>query len=173
MGPDRRREAEVGTLLPGAAFTLTVPGLPGEKFEGHVTAAADFVDPSSRTIKVRGTVPNPQRRLKAEMLATAHFDRTLGAGVAIPASALILNGAKHLVMVEVQPGVFEPRDVQIGFSGPKDVVVSRGLEVGEQVVSDNVLLLSRLLRLARESAGPAPKTTPPAAPAASGAQAKS
>jgi len=167
------REAEVGTLLPGASFTLTVPGLPGEKFEGQVTAAADFVDPSSRTIKVRGVMPNPQRRLKAEMLATAHFDRTLGSGVLVPASALMLNGAQHLVMVQPQPGVFEPREVQIGYSGPKDVVISRGLEVGEQVVSENALLLSRLLRLARESAGAPAEPAEPAAPGASAAQGKS
>jgi cobalt-zinc-cadmium efflux system membrane fusion protein len=146
------RETEVGTLRPGASFELTVPGLPKETFEGRVTAAADFVDPSSRTIKVRGVVPNPDRKLKAEMLATAHFERSLGAGVLIPASALILRGAQHTVLVEAQPGVFEPREVQIGWSGAKDVIVSRGLEAGEMVVSENTLLLARLLRLAQEAA---------------------
>lgn len=146
------REAEVGTLLPGASFALSTPALPGQTFQGTVVAASDFIDPASRTIKVRGSVPNPQRRLKAEMLATARFERIMGAGVVVPATAVLLSDATHSVYVQVQPGVFEPREVQIGYEGPKDVVVSRGLEAGEQVVSDNVMLLEHQFRNAQEDA---------------------
>ena len=65
---------------------------------------------------------------------------------------------KHWLYVQSQPGVFEPREVTLGYQGPKVVVVSRGLEVGEQVVSENVLLLARAFRLAQEDA----KTDAPA-----------
>ena len=147
------REGEAGTLRPGTTFELVVPSLGNEKFEGHVTATADFIDPGTRMIKVRGVVANPERRLKAEMLATARIERTLGAGVLIPAQAVSLRGTQHWVMVQVQPGVFEPRDVALGYQGPRDVVVTRGLEAGEQVASDNVLLLARQYRLAQEAAG--------------------
>ncbi len=114
--------------------------------------AADFIDPSTRTIKVRGVVPNPNRLLKAEMLATARFQRSLSSGVVVPAAAVLLRGEKHIVFVQVQPGVFEPRDVLLGYQGASEVVVSRGLEVGEQVVSDNVLLLARQYRVSTEAA---------------------
>lgn len=151
------RESEVGTLQPGAVFQLKVAALPGQTFEGRVSATADFIDPASRTIKVRGIVQNPDRKLKAEMLATAQFERMLGSGVVVPATAVILRGAQHTVLVQVQPGVFEAREVRVGYSGPTEIVISGGLEVGEMVVSDNALLLSRELRLAQET---------PAAPAA-------
>ena len=149
------RESEVGTLKPGASFELVIPTLPGQKFEGKVIAASDFIDPATRTIKIRGIVANPQRLLKAEMLATARIERQLGAGVLVPASAVLLNGIRHSVFVQTQPGVFEPRDVELGYQGPREVVVSRGLEVGEQVVSNNVLLLARQFSLAQEEAKPA------------------
>ena len=149
------RESEVGTLKPGASFELVIPTLPGQKFEGKVIAASDFIDPATRTIKIRGIVANPQRLLKAEMLATARIERQLGAGVLVPASAVLLNGTRHSVFVQTQPGIFEPRDVELGYQGPREVVVSRGLEVGEQVVSNNVLLLARQFRLAQEEAKPA------------------
>jgi cobalt-zinc-cadmium efflux system membrane fusion protein len=144
------RESEAGTLKPGASFELVVPSLPGQKFEGKVIAAADFIDASTRTIKVRGLIANPERRLKAEMLATARVERTPGAGVVIPAQAVTLSGTRHSVMVAVQPGVFEQREVAIGWQGPTEVLVSRGLEAGEQVVSDNLLLLMRQYRAAIE-----------------------
>ena len=149
------RESEVGTLKAGASFDLVIPTLPGQKFEGKVIAASDFIDPATRTIKIRGIVANPQRLLKAEMLATARIERQLGAGVLVPASAVLLNGTRHSVFVQTQPGIFEPRDVELGYQGPREVVVSRGLEVGEQVVSNNVLLLARQFRLAQEEAKPA------------------
>jgi len=146
------RESEVATLRPGAVFKLSVAALPGQSFEGHVSAAADAIDPASRTIKVRGIVPNPERRLKAEMLATAQFERTLSSGVVVPASAVILRGTQHSVMVQVQPGVFEPREVRVGHVGPSEIVISRGLEAGELVVKENALLLARELRQAQETA---------------------
>lgn len=146
------RESEIATLQPGAVFKLNIAALPGQTFEGQVRAAADAIDPASRTIKVRGIVLNPERRLKAEMLATAQFERTLSSGVVVPASAVILRGAQHSVMVQVQPGVFEPREVRVGHVGPSEIVVSRGLEVGELVVKENALLLERELRQARETA---------------------
>lgn len=165
------RESEAGTLRPGAEFALTIPALPNQRFTGHVMTTGDFIDPVTRTIKVRGVVPNPERKLKAEMLATALFERTLSAGVVIPASALMLRGARHSVFVQVQPGVFEAREVVIGHEGPKQVIVARGLEVGEQVVSGNMLLLARQFRLLQEDAkgagAPAAETATTAARKAS------
>ena len=149
------RESEVGTLRPGAGFELVIPALPGQKFEGRVTAAADFIDPATRTIKVRGVVANPDRTLKAEMLATARIERMLGGGVVIPAQAVSLRRATHSVLVQVQPGVFETREVTLSYQGPREAVVSRGLEVGEQVVSENMLLLERTFRNTQNEARPA------------------
>lgn len=149
------RETEIGTLQPGAAFELVIPTLPGRKFEGRVTAAADFIDPSTRTIKVRGLVANPERILKAEMLATARIERIIGQGVVIPSQAIALQGSQHTVLVQVQPGVFEMREVTLSYQGPHETVVSRGLEAGEQVVSENMLLLAREFRNAQDDAAPA------------------
>ena len=149
------RESEIGTLKIGSAFELVIPSLGGQKFEGRVTAAADFIDPATRTIKVRGVVANPNRLLKAEMLATARIERILGAGVVVPSQAVSLLGTKHTVMVQTQPGVFESREVGLSYQGPKETVVSRGLEAGEQVVTENMLLLVREFRIAQSDAKPA------------------
>lgn len=159
------RESEIGTLKPGSTFELIIPTLPGQKFEGRVAAAADFIDPATRTIKVRGVVANPERLLKAEMLATARIERIIGPGVVIPSQAVSLLGAKHTVLVQVQPGVFETREISVSYQGPRETVVSRGLEAGEQVVSENMLLLAREFRTAQEDARPVAGTEKKAAEA--------
>ena len=148
------RESEVGLLAPGASFELQIAALPDQKFTGRVTAVTDFIDPATRTIKIRGVIENTGRLLKAEMLATTRIERTRGAGVVVPASAITLSGSNHRLFVQVQPGVFEPREVKLGYQGPKVAVVSQGLEVGDQVVSENVLLLARAFRLAQDEAHP-------------------
>jgi cobalt-zinc-cadmium efflux system membrane fusion protein len=56
------------------------------------------------------------------------------------------------VFVQTRPGEFEPRAVELAYLGPKEVVVASGLQIGEQVVSDNALLLARQFRLAQNEA---------------------
>lgn len=156
------RESEVGTVRPGATFELAIAALAGQKFEGRVINASDFIDPQTRTIKIRALVANPQRLLKAEMLATARFERHFDSGVVVPASAVLLHGAGHSVFVQTRPGEFEPRAVELAYLGPKEVVVSSGLQAGEQVVSDNALLLARQFRQAQNQVQPVTESTPSA-----------
>ncbi len=149
------RESEVGTLQPGAVFELELPAWPGRRFEGRITALADAIDPSTRTIKVRGLIANPERLLKSEMLATAHVQRSLGSGVVVPTSAVVLEGEKKWIYVSPKPGVFEPREIKLSVMGSHESVVALGLEAGEQVVSENALLLARQFRMALDEAKPA------------------
>lgn len=160
------RDVDVDTLKPGATFTLRLAALPDLPFEAKVTAAADVIDPATRTIKIRGVVANPDRRLKAEMLGTAYIERTRQRGVSVPASAVTLRGAEHLVVVQVKPGVFERRRVETADEGAHDVVVTSGVRAGENVVSDNALLLLRQFRLIEQEAGAHAAHAGAAAPAA-------
>jgi cobalt-zinc-cadmium efflux system membrane fusion protein len=162
------RETEVAALRPGSTFQLLVPALPGEKFEGKVLAASDFIDAATRTIKVRGLVQNPERKLKAEMLATARIHREAAAGVIVPAGAVLLQAGRHAVFVQVQPGTFEPRPIQVGWQGPAEVLVTAGLAAGEQVVAENTLLLARQYAVLRQDQPPAPVAAGGAAATAQG-----
>lgn len=150
------REGDVGTLQVGSVFELEVPAYPGRRFPGQVTALADAIDPLTRTVKVRGSVANAERLLKSEMLATAHVQRRQSDGVVVPASAVLLRGDKHWVFVSPKPGVFEPREVVQGAAGAQQIILKRGLEVGEQVVTENALLLDRQMAVAQANAQPAP-----------------
>jgi cobalt-zinc-cadmium efflux system membrane fusion protein len=159
------RESDIGTLKIGSAFELVIPSLGGKKFDGKVTAVADFIDPATRTIKVRGVVANPNRLLKAEMLGTARIQRQLGQGVVVPATGVFLRGTQHRVYVETAPGTFEVREVVLTYEGAKESVVSSGLSVGDKVVTDNGLLLAREFRMAADlpKKNPMTETAQPAA----------
>ncbi len=154
------RESDAALLRPGSPFELVVPGLGGDPVRGTVVAVADAIDVNSRSIKARGVVPNPGRRLKAEMLGQARLQRDPGQALVVPASAVQLRGTTHWVMVQVAPGAFEPREVAVGWLGAKEVTIGQGLKAGEQVVSDNLLLLVRQYGQARDAAAPAAGARP-------------
>ena len=153
------RDNEIGLVRTGQRFELRVPALAEQKFEGQVVASSDFIDPQTRTIKVRALVPNPRRLLKAEMLGTAIFERRFERGLVIPATATLLQGAQHWVFVQTRAGEFAPRRVELSYEGSREVVVSQGLQAGEQVVTENALLLARQFRLARGEARAGSGTT--------------
>ena len=150
------READIAALRPGASFDLSIPTLPGQKFTGKVAAASDFLDPTTRTIKVRGVVANPQRLLKSEMLGTARIQRKFGTGVMVPASGVFLRGTTHWVFLQSAPGTFEPKEVTVGHEGAKETLVTQGLSAGDVVVSENGLLLAREFRIAEEASKVSP-----------------
>jgi len=148
------READVASMQPGSQISLTLPNFPGQTFVAKITANGDFIDSNTRTIKVRAVIDNSQRLLKAEMLATAKIERQLSKGVLIPASAIQLRGTQHWAYVQKEPGVFEPRQVTLGYEGLQQVLVTDGLKDGELVVKENGLLLAREFRYAQEHAKP-------------------
>ena len=153
------REGDLDSLRPGDRFTLQVGAYPGETFSGRVTASADAIDPATRTIKVRGVVDNADRRLKAEMLATAHVAENRSGGVVVPAQAVVLAGRTHQVYVQRAPGVFEPRSITLAHEGPGEAIVASGLAAGEKIVAGNVLLLAQQWQALAQDAAPG---TPPA-----------
>jgi cobalt-zinc-cadmium efflux system membrane fusion protein len=139
-------------LKPNTQVDLVVPSLSEQVFKATVMTVADQIDPVSRSIKVRALVDNPSRLLKSEMLARVRYTRKISQGVEVPASALFLMGKQHIVFVQTSKGVYGPRQVTLSQEGPVKVVLSQGLQIGEEVVVQNGLLLARELRIAKESA---------------------
>jgi cobalt-zinc-cadmium efflux system membrane fusion protein len=154
------QEADLKDLRLGAKVNLLLAHLPDQKFEAVVQAVTDQIDPTTRTIKIRALVNNPQRLLKNEMLAKVRYDRKVGESLEVPATAVFLRGDKHYVFVQSQPGVFESRDVTVFHGGAKQVLLSEGLKPGELVVSQNGLLLARELLIAQETAKLATQAKP-------------
>ncbi len=73
-------EADLPWIAPFQEVSVTAQSLPGETFLGEIVFVDPVVDPTTRTIKVRVNVDNPDRRLKPEMYVTARIDVALGAG---------------------------------------------------------------------------------------------
>ena len=139
-------EQELPNLKAGQTFTLRSRTFPGQTFTGRVHLVSDSLDPTTRTVKVRGSVDNAQRLLKAEMFVTVELaSDKIQAGQDVPTKAVFLKGDKHFLFVEDAPGQFSRREIKMALEHDGKIVVRDGLESGQRVVTEGCLLLEAML----------------------------
>ena len=99
----------------GSESHIEVSAYPGEHLMGRVSFVYPTVDVTSRTNRVRVTVPNPGLRLKPGMFATIFLDAGVGRDVlAVPLEAVIVTGERNLVFVRRRRWHAQPREVVLG-----------------------------------------------------------
>lgn len=138
-------EIDVPHLQPGNEFNFTSRTFPGQNFTGRVDKVSEFIDPNTRTIKVRGSVDNARRLLKAEMFVNVNLPGEAATALSVPAAAVFLKGEKHFVFVQEKTGEFTRQEVAIGSEQAGRVLILNGLQAGQQVVTDGCVLLQQLM----------------------------
>lgn len=135
-------EASIALVRPGTLVRVTTPAWPGKTFSGRVSAILPDVDMTTRTLKVRVEVANPNMALVPGMFASASFALTAGhEGILVPTEAVIKTGLRSLVFVRRDQGHFEPVSVQTGLESQGQTEILSGLEVGQQVVVSGQFLV--------------------------------
>jgi len=158
-------EGELGKFNTGSPIELTVDAYLGEVFKGEVQALDARVNQDSRTLVVRGQLPNPDHRLLPGMFANAAVlegepkevvtvPRTaltyglygdsvwvVKEGVA-PAAAPAEPGAAAAAPAPAEPQLIaERRFVRVGATQGDRVAIVEGVKAGEQVVTSGQLKL--------------------------------
>lgn len=143
-------ESDLRYLKAGQYVVVTGNQFPDDSFAGTLRQVADFVDPTTRTIKVRGEVPNANRALKAEMFVSARLQVPAGAEPSVSARAIYLEGARRFAFVRTGGSTFVRRAVKVGPEYDGRMPVLSGLQAGEEVVTGGNLYLQQILASAPE-----------------------
>ncbi len=138
-------EVDLSRLERGREFTFISRAFPNQTFTGRVDHVSQFIDPGTRTIKVRGTVNNDGGSLKAEMFVTVNLPGSGVSVLTVPSKAVFLKGEKHYVFVEEAHTQFKRQQVAIGTEQDGLVRIVSGLQPGQQVVTDGCVLLQQML----------------------------
>lgn len=125
----------VGRLRPGDSARVTVDAFPGREFNGRVDQILPQVDPATRTVRVRLIFHNPGVVLKPGMYVNVDINLRLGKQLVIPASAVLESGSRAIAFIDHGDGNLEPREIQTGPQIEDFVIVLKGLQPGDHVVS--------------------------------------
>ena len=179
-------ESDLKLLKAGTRIIVASSQYPDDSFAGELKQIADFIDPVSRSVKLRGIVPNADRRLKAEMFVNAHIAIAKSEFPTVPEKAVFLEGIRQFVFVKIAPEKFARRGVNVALEAlqsPSNTVnvssttsmqrslrVTSGLKEGDEVVvSGNLLMqqmLASVLTVPASTTTPAPTRMPSATPEA-------
>ena len=139
-------EKDLPQLKIGRTIKVRVPAYPDEVFAAKVAAVADFLDPATRTIKVRATLENSKRLLKAEMFVTATVDGGEVKILQVPARAVFFQGGGNFVFIDNGSGGYTRQKVETGDVYEGNIAILAGVKPGQKVVTDGALLLQQMLQ---------------------------
>lgn len=145
-------EYELPAIRLGQHAVIQMGIYPGDVFRGKAIYIYPYLDPQTRTAKVRFEFANPKGRLKPEMFGNVEIQADLGVRLAVPEGAVIDTGVRKVVIVDRGTGYFEPREVRLGAKAADFFEIIDGLEEGERVVTSANFLIDSESKL-KEAVG--------------------
>ncbi len=135
-------ESDIGLIRLGEEAQVTTISYPGKIFTGKVDKIYNFIDPDTKTMKIRIRMQNPGYLLKPEMRASVKlgFDED-SLLIAVPSGAIIFDKNKYFVVVYKDRYHLESREVKVYRELGETTWLASGLKVGEQVVTRNQLFI--------------------------------
>jgi len=134
-------ENEFPNMKIGQRVDIQSQSYPGKPFSGRIAFIYPFLDPKTRTVKARVEMDNPGMKLKPDMFVRASVKVALGKALVVPVTAVMDTGKRRVAWVETAPGIFEPRDVQLGQRTDDRVQVLSGLNPGDKVAVSGAYLI--------------------------------
>ncbi|MFN9490570.1 MAG: efflux RND transporter periplasmic adaptor subunit, partial [Betaproteobacteria bacterium] len=106
---------------------------------------ADFLDPATRTLKIRTRLDNLSRKLKAEMFVTADVASDGDQELLVPTRAVYFQGERHFLFIDIGEGRYQRRQVRIGDVRGEQIEILSGLQERESVVVEGSLMLQQVM----------------------------
>ena len=130
-------------VSPGLTVAAKTRERSGE-FSGRVTAIDSRIDPLTRSIRVRALIDNPERLLRPGMLMTVNLQKAEKLALMLPEEALLQEGFRSFVYRinrGSEPLTVSKHQVQTGARRLGTIVITGGLNPGDQVVTHGILRL--------------------------------
>lgn len=135
-------EQSAGNLSIGKRVHAEIPALAGQKLAGRIAFVSATVNPETRTVTTRMSVPNANRRLKPSMLTTMTLVDGTERRLVIPADAVVRDGNNDSVFVRANQDTFVLKPVKLADEIAGVRVVEEGLTDAELIVTKGAFHLN-------------------------------
>ncbi len=137
--PEIRRRMQASKLL----VTAMIQDVRPDSAEGTVTFLDNAVDPTTGTIRLKGTFENTNDKLWPGQFVEVRLRlREIPNAAVIPPAALQIGQRGDYVYVVKSDDTVEQRSVKISLRGDQFLAVAQGLQPGEKVVTDGQVRLA-------------------------------
>lgn len=140
-------EADLALIQKDMRAVVSMSYLPGKTYDGKVSYVYPYLDPASRTGKVRIDLPNKGLELKPDMYASVAFQIELGPRLQIPIDAVVYTGPRRLVFLDIGEGRLRPQEVTLGVRTDDMIEVVRGLRDDQTIVTSGNFLVAAESRI--------------------------
>lgn len=131
----------------GQNALVTLDYLPGRSYEAKVSYVYPYLDPKSRTGKIRVELANKELDLRPGMYASVELASDAEPRVQVPVSAVVYTGPRRLVFVDLGQGRFRPQEVRVGTEADGMYEVLDGLKPGDIVATSGIFLIAAEARI--------------------------
>jgi len=128
-------ESDLRYVKPGLIFNGASSFYPDEEITGIISSVDSIVDPTSRTVRVVGSIKKGPRGTPSETGFRGDIELELKDRIAIPESSVLHTGSGDLVYVFTKGDELTPRKVALGLKTEGFYDVLDGIHVGEVISS--------------------------------------
>jgi membrane fusion protein (multidrug efflux system) len=129
-------EKEIDKIFPGQKVVLTVDAYPGVEFTGRVESISPMGQGNSKTFTIEARLENEGGLLLPGMFARTRFTIFEEENaIAVPNDAVEKTQGGARVFIATKENKAQARDITIGYVSSQFSQVTKGLEVGELVIT--------------------------------------
>lgn len=156
-------ESDLRYVKPGLSFKGESSFYPEEEILGTISSVDSIVDPTSRTVRVVGSVKKGPRGLFSETSFRGEVEINLKDRIAIPESSVLHTGSGDLAYIFGEGNGLTARQVKLGPKTESFYEVLDGLQVGEVISSGPNFLIdseAKIRGVSNPTEGSERKATP-------------
>jgi len=127
-------EESINELKQGQQVQVKVAAVSEKPFTGVITNISPAMDPIAKAFPIKVEIDNPDHQLKPGIFAEVILNKNRGKALLVPREAVVKDFEKDMVWV-VMDGIATRREVKVGASEGKKVIILEGVKEGEQVVT--------------------------------------
>jgi cobalt-zinc-cadmium efflux system membrane fusion protein len=135
-------ESNISLIHQGENVDVTTLAYPGKVFKGKIDKVMNVLDPTSKVMKVRVVLPNPDYSLKPEMYASITVsDKENKQCLSVPSQALIFDHSQYYVLVFKSQSDVKITPVQVINTVGDRTFLASGVNDGDKVISSQAILI--------------------------------
>jgi membrane fusion protein (multidrug efflux system) len=127
-------ESEIAGIAIEMPITATSEAFKNDLFEGKITAIDSRIDPMTRALRVKASIPNTDGRLKPGLLMRTKIIKAVRPAMILPEGAILSKGDQKSVLVVGKDDIALEKNITVGTRQSGFVEITSGLSNGDKVI---------------------------------------